>query len=146
MDASDVVRRRWRAREAPDGDFVVFGDGSIVVMELVCFRPPGGWRWIEVLRAGQWSASEWVDVDCVLASHTGAGRHALAGESAAHGSIGWVALTRDGDGAGLEWLAISRSSNPFAAVTVDDATVTAVSTVGRVWAFPRHAPERVAIT
>jgi hypothetical protein len=152
--AADQAHRRWRAREAPDGDFVLFGDGSLVVMDLLRLRPPSGseeppaerWQWVELLRATEWSAVNWVDVDAVLASHAHAGSRAVAGESCAHGSIGYVALTRADDEDALEWLAVSRWSNPFCEVTVNETTVTAVSTAGRVWAFPRNAPQRVVIT
>jgi hypothetical protein len=85
-----------------------------------------------------------VDVDAVLASCAHAGSRALAGESAAHGSIGWVALTRD-DGA-LEWIAISGHSNPFSEVVLNETTVTATSTTGRIWTFPRNQPQHVKIT
>jgi hypothetical protein len=70
----------------------------------------------------------------------------LAGESAAHGSIGWVALTGDDDEGTLEWVAVSSDSNPFAEVALDETTVTATSTAGRIWAFPRNAPQQVKIT
>ncbi|MFB7368972.1 hypothetical protein ACFC0D_03910 [Streptomyces sp. NPDC056222] len=160
MDASPAagtahqVHRRWRAWEAPDGDFITFADGSLSVMSLVRLSPPGQhdnarserWQWVEQLRATEWSVDNWVEVDCVLSSHTHAGSRALAGESAAHGSIGWVALTRDDDQGTLEWVATSLWSNPFSKVTLDETTVTAVSTAGRIWAFPRNAPQQVKIT
>ncbi|GAA2412602.1 hypothetical protein GCM10010191_22650 [Actinomadura vinacea] len=161
MDAPDAtaaahqVHRRWRAREAPDGDFIMFADGSLIVMDLLRFLPPPGqpeqpqaerWQWIELLRATAWSAVNWVDVEAVLSSHAHDGSRALAGESCAHGSIGWVALTRENDEDALEWVAVSRWSNPFCEVTVDETTVTAVSTAGRIWAFSRNAPQQVVIT
>ncbi|MFF3015721.1 hypothetical protein [Streptomyces sp. NPDC057939] len=156
-DTAGVARRvhqRWQAREAPDGDFIVFADGSLSVMNLVRLSRPeqqGGpraeqWQWLEVLRATEWTAHNWVDAGSLLSSHTHTGSRALAGESADHGSIGWVALTRDDDEGTLEWIAVSNWSNPFSDVTVDGTTVTAVSTAGRVWAFPRDAPQRVEIT
>jgi hypothetical protein len=104
------------------------------------------WQWVERLRATAWTASHWVDVDSVLASCAYAGSRALAGESAAHGSIGWVALTRDDDEGTLEWAAVCGDSNPFSEVTLDQATVTATSTAGRIWTFPRNAPQQVKIT
>ncbi|MFF9570857.1 hypothetical protein [Streptomyces sp. NPDC014685] len=148
------VRRRWRDREAPDGDFIVFADGSLRVMDLLCLRSPERpdgpgaeeWYWTERLRATEWSVDSWVEVDSALATHTRAGVRAWAGESAHHGSIGWVALTRDDDGGTLEWLAVSSWSDPFRAVTLDDTAVTAVSTSGLIWTFPRDAPQRVRIT
>ncbi|MFE7616131.1 hypothetical protein [Streptomyces sp. NPDC057496] len=149
------VHRRWRDREAPDGDFIVFADGSLRVMNLLCLQSPDlpdgpgaeGWHWTESLRATEWSADSWVEVDSALATHAHAGDRAWAGESANHGSIGWVALTRDdSDGGTLEWLAVSSWSNPFHDVTLDDTAVTAVSTSGRIWTFPRDAPQRVRIT
>ncbi|MFG2972081.1 hypothetical protein ACGFYY_03610 [Streptomyces sp. NPDC048331] len=160
MDASDPtgmahqVRERWRAREAPDGDFIVFADGSLAVMDLVRLSPPDRvddvraqrWQRVELLRATEWDAGNWVEFGTMLCSHACAGLRASAGESADHGSIGWVALTRDDDERTLEWIAISNWSNPFSAVTVDETTVTAVSTAGRIWSFPRHAPQQVAIT
>ncbi|MFD7874283.1 hypothetical protein ACFV5G_09195 [Streptomyces sp. NPDC059766] len=160
MEASDAtatarqVHHRWRVREVPDGDFVVFADGSLSVMSLVRLSPPGQpdslraerWQWIEHLRATEWSSDNWVEVGSVLSSHTHAGSRALAGESANHGSIGWVALTRDDDEGTLDWVAISNWSNPFSEVTLDETTVTAVSTAGRVWTFPRSAPQQVEIT
>ena len=86
--------------------------------------------------------SHWADVDTVLASCARAGSRALAGESAAHGSIGWVALTADDDERGLRWVAVCAGSSPFATVALDEATVTATSTAGRIWTFPRNAPSR----
>ncbi|MEU2838351.1 hypothetical protein ABZ776_14820 [Streptomyces sp. NPDC007076] len=148
------VRRRWRDREAPDGDCVVFADGSLTVMDLLVMRAPDrpddpraeSWHWNEVLRATEWSTDNWVEVDSALATHAYQGSRAWAGESAHHGSIGWVALTRDDDGSTLEWLAVSSWSNPFSRVTLDDTAVTAVSTAGRIWTFPREAPQKVEIT
>lgn len=148
------VHRRWRAREAPDGDFILFADGSLSVMSLLRLWSAGQlsdpraerWQWVERLRATAWTASHWVDVDSVLASCAYAGSRALAGESAAHGSIGWVALARDDDEGTLEWVAVSEGSNPFSEVTLDEATVTATSTAGRIWTFPRNAPQQVKIT
>ncbi|MEU9623670.1 hypothetical protein ACIO8F_38680 [Streptomyces sp. NPDC087228] len=160
MDASDVtttahqVNHRWRARQAPDGDFVVFADGSLSVMNLLCLSGPDEhgspgteeWHWTELLRATEWSAGNWVEVDSALSTHTCAGSRAWAGESADHGSIGWVALTRDDGEDTLEWIAISNWSNPFCEVTLDETTVTAASTAGRIWAFPRNVPQNVKIT
>ncbi|MFE9636322.1 hypothetical protein [Streptomyces sp. NPDC006463] len=150
---ADLVHDRWRAREAPHGDFIMFSDGSLSVMELVRFSPAGrlrdmraeDWQWWEVLRATAWTPSDWMDVDTTFASCTYAGSRALAGESSDHGSIGWVALTRDDDHSTLEWIAVSCSSNPFTEVTLDATTVTATSTLGRIWTFPRNAPQRVKI-
>lgn len=93
-----------------------------------------------------WTPTDWTDVDTVFATSTHAGHRALAGEASEHGSIGWVALTRDDEENTLEWLAISCSSNPFADVALDDTTVTATSTLGRIWTFPRDAPQQVRIT
>ncbi len=147
------VHRRWRGRQAPDGDFIVFADGSLVVMDLLRLQPPGRldepqaehWHWTEALRATEWSTDSWVEVDSTLATHTHQGSRAWAGESAHHGSIGWVALTRDDDESTLEWLAVSRWSNPFHEVTLDDTAVTARAS-GRLWTFPRNAPQKVRIT
>lgn len=151
---ADLVHDRWRAREAPHGDFIMFSDGSLSVMELVRFSPAGrlhdmraeDWQWHEVLRATAWAPSDWVDADTTFASCTYAGRRALAGESSDHGSIGWVALTRDDDQNTLEWIAVSCSSNPFTEVTLDATTVTATSTLGRIWTFPGHTPQKMKIT
>lgn len=151
---ADLVHDRWRIREAPYGDFIVFSDGSLSVMELVRFSPAGrlhdmraeDWQWREVLRATAWTPGDWMDVDTTFASCDYAGGRALAGESANHGSIGWVALTRDDDHGTLEWIAVSCSSNPFTEVTLDATTVTATSTLGRIWTFPRNAPQQVKIT
>ncbi|HEY6788295.1 MAG TPA: hypothetical protein VI365_13400 [Trebonia sp.] len=152
--AAREVQRRWSARQAPDGDFIMFADGSLSVMSLLRSSPAGRlgdlraerWQWAEILRATAWVPSHWVDVDTVLASCARAGSRALAGESAAHGSIGWVALTADDDERGLEWVAVCDGSNPFAAVALDEATVTATSTAGRIWAFRRNVPQQVTIT
>ncbi|MEU0397003.1 hypothetical protein ABZ208_30300 [Streptomyces sp. NPDC006208] len=132
----------------------MFSDGSLSVMDLVRFSPAGRlhdigaerWQWWEVLRATAWTPCQWMDVDTTFASCTYAGSRALAGESSAHGSIGWVALTRDDDHNTLEWIAVSCSSNPFTEVTLDATTVTATSTLGRIWTFPRNTPQLVKIT
>jgi hypothetical protein len=147
--AAEEIRRRWHLREAPDGDFIVFADGSPSVMNLIRYTSRGErraekWIWEEILKAADWTAAHWVDVDVTLASCAHARSRAMAGESAAHGSIGWVALTRE-NGA-LEWIAISRDSNPFNEVVLDETTVTATSTAGTIWAFPRYEPQRVKIT
>lgn len=152
--SADELHRRWRAFEVPDGDVVAFADGTLVVMDLVRHCAPDGtdgtdaqlWEWYELLRATEWSPASWIDADCVLAVQAHAGFRAVAGESAAHGGIGWVALTHDDRDATLQWLAVSRSSDPFSHVTLSDTELTAVSTAGRVWAFPRDAPQRVRIT
>jgi hypothetical protein len=149
----DEVHRRWRAGLAPDGDFIVFGDGSLLVMELqiLCHSTSVNdewakeWRWNELLRATEWSVSNWVDADGCSARASHGGSHALVGESCSHGGIGYVALIRESDSS-LEWLAISSASNPFIKVALDDTVLTAVSTAGRVWTFPRHTPQHVSIT
>ncbi|WP_424642569.1 hypothetical protein [Embleya sp. AB8] len=165
-DNAALVHERWRARLAPYGDFIVFGDGSLSVMSLMRYAHPDRpddlrterWHWWEVLRATAWTPTEWMDVDGMFASCSYAGSRALAGESANHGSYGWVALTRDdvedtGDTEGtgadrrsLQWLAVSCESNPFAEVTLDNTSVTATSTLGRIWTFPRDNPQQVEIT
>jgi hypothetical protein len=153
-DPPNHVHERWRNREAPDGDFIVYSDGSLSVMSLLRLRAHDkrhdpwseAWHWSEILRATAWRASDWLDVDATMASSGHAGYRALAGESASHGSVGWVALTLDDEQHTLQWLAVACSSNPFAEVTLDEATVTATSTLGRVWAFPRESPHLVAIT
>ncbi|MDX3540196.1 hypothetical protein PV721_39025 [Streptomyces sp. MB09-01] len=151
---ADLVHARWRTREAPHGDFIIFSDGSLSVMELVRSSPAGRlhdmraetWQWWEVLRATEWTPNDWMDVDTTLASCVNAGSRALAGESSDHGSIGWVALAQDDDHSTLEWIAVSCSSNPFTEVTLDATTVTATSTLGRIWTFPRNTPQQVKIT
>ncbi|WEV26420.1 hypothetical protein OYE22_15330 [Streptomyces sp. 71268] len=173
MDDADLtpaareIQRRWRAREAPDGDFIVFADGSLHVMDLVRLVPHDQtdnprayeWHWYERLRATEWTANYWVDLG-MMATHTHAGSRAWGGESIAHGSIGWVALGTDERAPGepesphaalsppgtVEWLAICDDSNPFVAVTLDDTTLTATSSLGRVWTFPRDEPQQVTIT
>ncbi|MDJ0343367.1 hypothetical protein QMK19_19610 [Streptomyces sp. H10-C2] len=152
--AAQAVRDRWRAREAPEGDVIMFADGSLAVMRLMRFSPADRlhdrraeqWSWWELLRATEWNAGGWVDIDTVFASCAFAGSRVLAGESSDHGSIGWVAVTEDGDEGALRWLAVSQSSNPFCEVTLDEHTVTATSTAGRIWTFPRDAPQQVRIT
>ncbi|MEU9110497.1 hypothetical protein AB0D04_01550 [Streptomyces sp. NPDC048483] len=149
-----LVNERWRAREAPYGGFIVFADGSLSVRELMRSSPHDRlhdpraeeWYWQEILRATAWTAVDWLDVDGMFASCAYAGSRAMAGESGAHGSIGWVALTRDDDESTLEWLAVSCYANPFSEVTLDATAVTATSTAGRIWTFPRHAPQQVKIT
>ncbi|MBB4951172.1 hypothetical protein F4556_006707 [Kitasatospora gansuensis] len=143
------VQARWRAREAPSGDFVMFADGSLTVMELVRFSShngPDSYLWRELLRATAWTPDDWMDIDSTHDSCTYLGSRALSGESANHGSMGWVALTRDDDDSTLEWVAVSCSSNPFSKVTLDATSVTATSTAGQIWTFPRNAPQQVRIT
>ncbi|MFC8536319.1 hypothetical protein ACFUJY_20540 [Streptomyces sp. NPDC057249] len=150
---AELVHRRWREREAPDGDVIVFADGSLRVMDLVRTQSPDRpddpraerWHWLEILRATEWSTDDWVEVESTRATHAHGGSRASAGESAHHGSIGWVALTRDNGESTLEWLAVSRWSDPFRDVILDDTAVTAVSTAGHVWTFPRDAPQNVRI-
>lgn len=151
---ANQVQDRWQAQEAPYGDFIMYADGSLSVMSLMRFFAHDrrhdlrshDWQWSELLRASVWSPSDWMDVDATNASCSYAGHLALAGESSDHGSIGWVALASDDDRRTLEWLAVSCGSNPFAEVTLDETTVTATSTLGRIWTFPRNAPHQVKIT
>lgn len=148
------VPERWRAREAPYGDFIVFSDGSLSVMSLMRFSPADrrddpraeDWQWWEILRATAWTPGDWMSIDSTHASCTYRGSRALSGEGVDHGSIGWVALARDDDESTLEWLAVSCSSNPFTTVTLDATSVTATSSAGRIWTFPRDAPHQVKIT
>ncbi|MEU7280609.1 hypothetical protein AB0A69_17750 [Streptomyces sp. NPDC045431] len=87
-----------------------------------------------------------MSIDLTHASCAYLGSRALSGEGVDHGSIGWVALTRDGDEGALEWLAVSCSSDPFTKVALDATSVIATSSAGRVWTFPRDAPQQVRIT
>jgi hypothetical protein len=151
---TNQVPERWSAREAPFGDFIVFSDGSLSVMSLMRFSPPDrrddpraeNWQWWELLRATAWTPRDWMSIDATHASCTYLGSRALSGEGVDHGSIGWVALAQDDDEGALEWLAVSCSSNPFTRVTLDATSVTATSTAGRIWTFPRDAPQQVKIT
>jgi hypothetical protein len=52
---ADDVQARRRARRAPDGDLVLFGDGTLVVMELQEFTGSPRWEWREIVRARQWT-------------------------------------------------------------------------------------------
>ncbi|WP_457032632.1 hypothetical protein [Kitasatospora sp. P5_F3] len=148
------TQERWMAREAPSGDFIVFADGSLSVMKLMRFSPydrrddprAADWQWWELLRATEWAPSDWMDIDLTHASDSYLGSRALSGEAHDHGSIGWVALTRDDEEGTLEWLAVSCSSNPFTEVTLDATSVIATSSAGRIWTFPRDAPQQVKIT
>ncbi|WP_421109429.1 hypothetical protein [Streptomyces sp. NEAU-S77] len=141
---AEYVQRRWREGQAPDGDLIVFGDGQLSVMRFWgaerCSRAD------EILRATEWTVHHWLDVDVVMASCGYGGYRAYGGESAAHGSIGWVALTWDDGQRTLEWLAVCSESNPFAEVALDDTCLTAVSTSHDVWTFPRDAPQKVEIS
>ncbi|MEU1204895.1 HD domain-containing protein [Nocardia sp. NPDC005825] len=148
------VLERWRAREAPDGDSIVFADGTLLTMTLVqrSFHQPDGeprkpdkWFWQEDFRATAWSAVEWVDVDPTFGSAVHDGSRAMVGESASHGSIGWVALTDDDEEQTLRWIAVSGSSNPFHHVTLDADFVVATSTFDLTWTFPRNSPQDVTI-
>ncbi|MEV0370505.1 hypothetical protein AB0I10_11845 [Streptomyces sp. NPDC050636] len=145
----DQVRQRWDAWQAPGGDnVIVFADGSLSLMDYPLdgsSSSSSSSSSSEILRATAWTVEDWIDVDTVLAQHAYAGSRAFAGGAAAHGSIGWVALTRDDDDRTLEWLAVCPWSDPFAEVTLDGSTLTAVTTSGSVWRFPRDRPQRVAI-
>lgn len=149
-EAWEPTRSRWRntfngggAKGAPDGDVIVFGDDRLSVMR---FPTTECWsRTEEILRATEWTVHHWLDVDLVMASCRYAGYRAYGGESAAHGSIGWVALTRDDRHRTLEWLAVCSESDPFAEVALGNACLTAVSTSRHVWTFPRDAPQKVEI-
>ena len=82
----------------------MYSDGSLSVMSLMRLRAHDkrhdprseDWHWSEILRATAWRASGWLDVDGTMAPSGHAGYRALAGESASHGSVGWVALTLHG--------------------------------------------------
>ncbi|MGW2330013.1 hypothetical protein ACWC5C_30250 [Streptomyces sp. NPDC001700] len=116
-------------------------------LSVMRFRITDSWsRADEILRATEWTARHWLDVDVVVASCGYGGYRAYGGESAAHGSIGWTALTRDDEQRTLEWLAVCSESNPFAEVALDDTCLTAVSTSHEVWTFPRDAPQQVEIS
>ncbi|MFF7245536.1 hypothetical protein ACFZBU_16710 [Embleya sp. NPDC008237] len=147
-----LVHEHWQLRQAPYGDFIVFADGSLAVMDLLRVSPADRphdrraeqWYWGEALRATAWTPTDWMDVDSTSASCSHEGSRALAGESSNHGSIGWVALTRADDS--LEWLAVSCWSNPFTEVTLNETQLIATCTLGRIWTFPRGAPQQVKIT
>ncbi|WP_433325920.1 hypothetical protein [Spirillospora sp. CA-294931] len=131
----------WRERRAPDGEMIMFGDGTLVLMET--WHPVGSseWDWREIVRARQWVSSRWMDVDGA-ATAVFDGYTALGGEGS-WGGIGWAALTAPGDQ--LEWVAVSTYSNPFSSVALDATTLTATSTAGFTWRFPRDAPQDVRI-
>ncbi len=140
-----AVQARWKAWQVPDGDVILRADGTLSVME---YNPgfEGPPTWIETLWTTAWSPAGWLEIDSLNASVVYRGHRVLVGESSAHGSIGWVALTHADADSTLEWVAVSRLSNPFSEVAVDDHTVTAVSTAGTMWRFPRNAPHQVEIT
>lgn len=115
-------------------------------MEFERFAAPMPCRWWETLRAEAWTPMDWLDIDITLASATHGKRRALAGESAAHGSIGWVALTSSDHRDIVEWFAVSRSSNPFNSVSLDGRALIATSTAGQIWRFPCDAPTDVTIS
>jgi hypothetical protein len=143
---------------------VLFGDGSLVVMDLLRFEdseeisagrfPPAVWR--PVLETTAWTSEAWLDLD----TYNHAARHgqqwAIAGEASAHGSIGWVALVTAASGSTLRrtppaeqtlvWLLISRYANPFSQVVIDDAEVRARNTLDECWTIRRDAPQHTVIT
>jgi hypothetical protein len=60
------------------------------------------------------------------------------------GSDGFVALLEHD--ATLHWLAFFDWSNPFTKISLQDAVVTAVSSLDATWRFPVDEPEAVTLS
>lgn len=122
--------------------------------EVIADRHPPA-VWLPLLRATVWEPFDWLEFDAHndIACH--GAHYVIAGEASAHGSIGWVALVTgvDADTARLppteqqvlEWLLVSRYSNPFYEVDIDDTQVTATSTSGMCWNILRDKPQNATI-
>ncbi|MDI2125852.1 hypothetical protein [Yinghuangia seranimata] len=156
LSGVELADELWRRREGPDEDCVVFGDGSLSLV-LSCWHQGDdsvdGYleadrgHLKETLHATGWTVPEWLPLDSGTAPYTLDRFRAYGGESS-HGSNGWVALVRvDEDGGeSLEWLMVSWDSNPFGRVVLDETSLTATSTSGWVWTFPRGNPREVVMT
>src|SRR5262245_46998014 len=130
----DFVQAQWRERRGPDAECLLLGDGTLHVRELLT---PAIVQ--HVLTAEAWTAVNGLDLDVQNVAR-GVGDHrALAGEATAHGSIGWIALTRAADDH-LEWLIVSRWSNPFDDVQATDTELIAHSTADTRWHIPLADP------
>ena len=130
----DFVQAQWRERRGPDTECVLLGDGTLHVMELL---PPAVVQ--HLLTAEAWTAVNWIELDVENVRCEVGDRRALAGEASAHGSIGWIALTRPADDH-LGWLIVSRWSNPFAELHATDTDLVAESTAGARWHVPIAHP------
>lgn len=108
----------------PDSEGLHVADGSLYTLV----------EGIPILLPEAAPAEHWIDADCVLAQLTTQdGRFRIkCGESAAHGSIGFVALESGGE---LLWLLMSERSNPFDQIEIKGSKVVVLSTSGAILRF-----------
>ena len=143
---------QWRAERCPIIDGIVFGDGSIKLVNAnwqkqengrlgIVLKPGGGTTLAELHAKGrlQWTGviGQCEAVDVVRNIRVIGGEGGL-------GSDGFVANVRDDDGK-VVWLAFFNISNPFATVQIHDDHVLARTTLETWWRFPLDAPDRIML-
>jgi hypothetical protein len=124
-----VLLAQWKNGLMPDREGLYVADGSVYT--LIDGRPSP--RFESSLDA------YWIDADCILAQRTTwDSRYRIkCGESASHGSIGFVALESESDGE-LLWLLMSEQSNPFDQIEIKGHAVVVLSTSGAILRFSPH--------
>lgn len=156
-DAEDdaLVQRLWRDEECLDLDSVQFGDGRVVLLEAPHDVPDAttnaAIRPVEQLRARDLAERPGVSFDPGLAATAGPpvriaerGWIVTGGEGAGYGTMGYVAVSREGDGR-LVWLAFFQNSNPFETIEYEAGFVLGTTNLGARYVFPLDAPEKVQI-
>ncbi|MFJ3395215.1 hypothetical protein [Leifsonia aquatica] len=124
------LEERWRRRETPDVEGVVFRSGELHLME---FSMPSGPMWFPRLSARDWEPVGWIDFDTELVTERIRDWVVRGGESSAHGSIGWLSAAHADELDQPAWVLTSGYSNPFIRIRSDHGFFEAFTTSGFIW-------------
>lgn len=149
-DDENIVQSRWRNRECPIYNGLLFGDGSRRPVELTRQRVPDGNR--TTVRVGniEWDKSWFFEIGdrwAALIAHCelplGGGAMAECGEGS-FGGDGYVSIT-DSEG-NLSWLLFLDDSNPFVRLEQRGKHLVAISSLSEIWDIPIDSPESIRIS
>ncbi len=141
MDATELTRG-WRAHETPDIDGIVYAEGSLRPLE---HRGGVVLSWLPPLAPGSWAAEHLIDFDTELCRKDLEDWIIRGGESAAHGSVGWLSATHVARPDVPAWVLLSSASNPFDRIGGDETVLTGTTTSGYTWHIPVLAPHLAEI-
>jgi hypothetical protein len=148
-----TLETRWRARQAPLTDGIVFPSGKMIVFDYCVQSDERGFDFgiydeaednLSNFVASHGEHDAWTPL-LTIGSHEcpERGIRVEFGEGS-FGCYGFVACT-DLATERLLWLAFFQESNPFVRAHCRGDTIEATTNLGHTWTFPIHRPERLSV-
>lgn len=143
MDISNL----WRQRRLPVVNGVIFGDGSVKLLDVeqndghMIVRKLGSTVLDVVMQDPRLAMTGCI---VTMEKQLPDGTAVVAVGEGSWGGDGFVSVV-DARNSVTKWVAVFDCSNPFIEVQIVGATVVAISNLGHRWCFPMEAPERVEI-